>query len=440
MAERFCGASVMGSGVWEGRGGGGGGAGGTGPRRGGGGGGVGRAGGDGAERPDGAGGAGRGRRGAVGRVAVPLLSWSPSGESYGRADRSGGGACWRYGGVCEMGCATRVAGEGRGCGDGLRRWGGWEGAALGETRWHPAFGGGGRERGGEGRATGKSRARGQRLAQAGARASCAAYLCAPYRRVARAAGGWGAEGVAPARARDGRGVPSARVRAVGWADGGGRMQGGGADMTVEVAIAETPVEDVIARRSSLISDADRWKIFLFGGGLLLLINFSSPAGGLIDIPVSFFLKNRLHLQSNELAVFKLWIGTPLFLSFLFGFLRDRWSPFGLGDRGHLMVFGLATGLIYAAISLLNPTLCGAAGRPVRRHGGLPDRRQRRGRPDLDHRPATGHGRTDERGVQHRRGLCPTSILVSGSAACSAMRSSTATRSPRPASSSWARPA
>ena len=99
----------------------------------------------------------------------------------------------------------------------------------------------------------------------------------------------------------------------------------------------------------------RRQAFLYGGLLLVLMNFSSPAGGMIDIPVTFFLKNRMHLESNQLAVFKLWIGVPLLLGFVFGFLRDRWSPYGGGDRAHLLVFGLATALIYGAMAAINPT-------------------------------------------------------------------------------------
>src|SRR5271154_1189649 len=111
-------------------------------------------------------------------------------------------------------------------------------------------------------------------------------------------------------------------------------------MTAEVVITGTIIEEiVVAPEPTVISAGDRFGLFLFGGALLLLINFSDPSLGLINIPVSFFLKNRLHLQANQLAVFKLWVGVPLFLAFMFGFLRDRWSPFGLGDRGHLMVFG-----------------------------------------------------------------------------------------------------
>jgi MFS family permease len=94
--------------------------------------------------------------------------------------------------------------------------------------------------------------------------------------------------------------------------------------------------------------------FLFGAFLLTLMNFASPAGGMIDIPVTFFLKNRMHLNANELAVFKLWIGVPLMAGFVFGFVRDRWSPFGRGDGAHLMLFGAVTALIYGAMAVMNP--------------------------------------------------------------------------------------
>ena len=104
----------------------------------------------------------------------------------------------------------------------------------------------------------------------------------------------------------------------------------------------------------LVPDRHRLGLFLFGGLLMLLINVGDPAVGLINIPVSFFLKNRLHLAAHEQAMFRLWIGAPLFVSFVFGFLRDRWSPFGSGDRGHLMLFGGMTALIYAVIAFSPP--------------------------------------------------------------------------------------
>ena len=127
-------------------------------------------------------------------------------------------------------------------------------------------------------------------------------------------------------------------------------------MAVDVAVDETVVEGVATiGLAPAISAAERWRIFLFGGLVVLLIRFSSPTGGLVDIPVSFFMKNKLHLHANELAMFKLWVGTPLFLGFVFGFLRDRWSPFGRGDRGHLILFGLAAAAVYGAMAAVTPS-------------------------------------------------------------------------------------
>lgn len=123
-------------------------------------------------------------------------------------------------------------------------------------------------------------------------------------------------------------------------------------MSVAAAQAES-VDD--GRAPAPLSRAERLRVLGFGGALLLLINFAGPMNGLITIPVTFFLKNRMHLTANGLAVFNLWVGAPLFVSFLFGLARDRWSPFGLGDRGHVIVFGVATLAIYAGLAFLAPS-------------------------------------------------------------------------------------
>jgi hypothetical protein len=100
---------------------------------------------------------------------------------------------------------------------------------------------------------------------------------------------------------------------------------------------------------------DHLRLMLFGGALLLLINFAAPMHGLIGVPVAFFLKNRLHLAASQLAVFNLWVGAPLFAGFLFGFARDRWSPYAAGDRGHIVVFGLLTVVTYLAMAFAPPS-------------------------------------------------------------------------------------
>lgn len=99
----------------------------------------------------------------------------------------------------------------------------------------------------------------------------------------------------------------------------------------------------------------RLGLFLAGGLMMLLLGMGDPGQGLTNIPVSFFLKNRLHLQAHELAIFRLWIGVPLFLAVGFGMIRDRWSPFGSGDRGLLMLFGLLTAAAWLALALAPPT-------------------------------------------------------------------------------------
>jgi MFS family permease len=90
----------------------------------------------------------------------------------------------------------------------------------------------------------------------------------------------------------------------------------------------------------------RQTIFLYIGVLIVLLAFGSPAGGLIDIPISFFLKNKLHLEAHQVANFRLAAAIPLYLSFVFGFIRDIWNPFGMRDRGFMLLFGGITALLY----------------------------------------------------------------------------------------------
>ncbi len=105
----------------------------------------------------------------------------------------------------------------------------------------------------------------------------------------------------------------------------------------------------------MLPAGERRRVLGYAGALLLILNFASPGGGLLSVPISFFLKNRFHLQAHELALFNLWTGAPFYAAFVFGFLRDRWSPWGRGDRGHLILFGAATAAIYAGLAFLNPT-------------------------------------------------------------------------------------
>lgn len=94
----------------------------------------------------------------------------------------------------------------------------------------------------------------------------------------------------------------------------------------------------------------RRRVFLYLGILTGLSAFGSPHGGLIEIPISFLLKNKLHLQAHDLANFRLVSAIPLYFSFIFGFIRDTWNAFGMRDRGYMLLFGTTTAALYICFS------------------------------------------------------------------------------------------
>ena len=108
----------------------------------------------------------------------------------------------------------------------------------------------------------------------------------------------------------------------------------------------TATAAAVAAAPADLSPSERHGIFLYLGILIILLAFGGPSGGLIDIPISFFLKNRLHLTAHEVATFRLVAAIPLYLSFVFGFIRDIWNPLGMRDRGFMLLFGGITALLY----------------------------------------------------------------------------------------------
>jgi MFS family permease len=88
-----------------------------------------------------------------------------------------------------------------------------------------------------------------------------------------------------------------------------------------------------------LSAGARFRILLYLGVFLVLMGFGSPGGGLIGLPISFLLKNKLDLKAHEAAIFILIAGVPNYVSFLFGFARDTWNPLGMLDRGFMVLFG-----------------------------------------------------------------------------------------------------
>jgi MFS family permease len=119
-------------------------------------------------------------------------------------------------------------------------------------------------------------------------------------------------------------------------------------MPAQAAVAETSDTGV---KPSMLPAAARVRILLYLGVFLVLLGFGSPGGGLISVPISFLLKNKLHLKAHELAIFALIAGAPSGVSFLFGFVRDTWNPFGMRDRGFMVLFGALCAALYAVFAL-----------------------------------------------------------------------------------------
>lgn len=123
-------------------------------------------------------------------------------------------------------------------------------------------------------------------------------------------------------------------------------------MTINRPAAEAAA---VALPPEYLSPSVRRSIFLYLGILIILLAFGGPSGGLIDIPISFFLKNRLRLEAHEVAHFRLVAAIPLYLSFVFGFIRDMWNPLGMRDRGFMLVFGGICALLYLCFALVPMT-------------------------------------------------------------------------------------
>jgi MFS family permease len=124
-------------------------------------------------------------------------------------------------------------------------------------------------------------------------------------------------------------------------------------MTTAAATVVSDEPDDVA--PAPLSGAMRSRILLYLSVLILLIGFGAPFAGLIDVPISFFLKNKLHLSAHQVADFRLASAIPLYLSFVFGFIRDTWHPFGMRDRGFMVLFGSICAAIYVLFAFVPVT-------------------------------------------------------------------------------------
>lgn len=89
--------------------------------------------------------------------------------------------------------------------------------------------------------------------------------------------------------------------------------------------------------------------------VMLFYTLGTPgSNGLANIPIQYYLKDRLHFDAVQTASFNFVAGLPLYFGFLLGYLRDRWRPLGRGDLGYIVVAPplIAAGYLWLAVSPL----------------------------------------------------------------------------------------
>lgn len=91
-------------------------------------------------------------------------------------------------------------------------------------------------------------------------------------------------------------------------------------------------------------------VYLYFGSMTLLVYLVLPNQYLLDIATAYLLKDRLHATALEIASFRLLTAIPVYISFIFGLARDIWNPFGLRDRGLILIFAPATAAVFVFLA------------------------------------------------------------------------------------------
>jgi MFS family permease len=97
--------------------------------------------------------------------------------------------------------------------------------------------------------------------------------------------------------------------------------------------------------------AMQFEVLSYFAILNIAIGLGSPLG-IAAIPITYFLKDALHLTPVRLAVFLAIASIPVCGGFAFGFIRDRWRSARWGDRQYLFACAVvaAGGYLWLATS------------------------------------------------------------------------------------------
>src|SRR5258708_27288806 len=101
-------------------------------------------------------------------------------------------------------------------------------------------------------------------------------------------------------------------------------------MGVEQPSSHDESASVPEAESGGYASAMQWEVLSYFAILNVAVGLGSAAG-IAAIPISYFLKDSLHLSPVRLAVFIAIVSTPVCVGFVFGFIRDRWRSARWGD-------------------------------------------------------------------------------------------------------------
>ena len=101
--------------------------------------------------------------------------------------------------------------------------------------------------------------------------------------------------------------------------------------------------------SALRPQPMQWDVLLYFAILNIAVGLGSPLG-IASIPLSYFLKDNLHLSPVRMAIFLAIVSIPVCFGFVFGFIRDRWRTARWGDRHYLLVCAVGAAATYLWIA------------------------------------------------------------------------------------------
>ncbi len=111
-------------------------------------------------------------------------------------------------------------------------------------------------------------------------------------------------------------------------------------------------QKIIVRPETTVTQ--RLTIYGYIGFLYLVMPFT----GVWGTTSRFLLKDRFHQSADAIAGLLFLVTIPAYFGFLFGFVRDRWSPFGRRDQGFLILFSSFSAVLLIAMAILPITYTG----------------------------------------------------------------------------------